>query len=65
MIVPDSMSFENQQGAAMGDYIVRGPQGEYYGRYPTYPKQDQIPLYAIVEKVRDHRSLGQDDGSMF
>lgn len=67
MIVPDSMTFEKNQG--MGAYVVRGPQGEYYGSYPTYPRPDQIPPYAIVEKTTPGRGrmsfLGEEDQGVF
>ena len=36
----------------LADYIVRGPEGEMYGRYATMPSPSQIPLYAIAEKER-------------
>jgi hypothetical protein len=32
-----------------GDYVVRGPEGELYGRYKTYPTPAQIPIYSMVE----------------
>jgi hypothetical protein len=36
----------------LSDYIVRGPEGEVYGRYATKPTPDQIPLYAIAEEEK-------------
>jgi hypothetical protein len=34
----------------LSSYIVRGPEGEMYGRYETMPPASKIPLYAMVEK---------------
>jgi len=38
-----------QEFYGMG-YIVRGPQGEFYGRYELPPDPSRIPPYAIVER---------------
>ena len=57
MIVPDSASFGSQQVGRLGSYIVRGPQGEFYGKYATYPEPSQIPPYAIVEKAGGEPAL--------
>lgn len=44
----------------LSDYMVRGPEGEFYGRYEKMPPASKIPLYAIVEKEQDGW-LGGDD----
>jgi hypothetical protein len=35
----------------VGQWEVVGPTGQYYGRFETRPRPDQIPLYAMVKKV--------------
>jgi len=47
---PTEAALNKPEGLA--DYIVRGPEGEVYGRYATKPSPSQIPLYAIAEEER-------------
>jgi hypothetical protein len=37
---------------ALADWLVRGPQGQFYGRYKDKPTPDQIPLYAMAVEER-------------
>lgn len=73
MRVYDRMSFEGlgngQKVGQRGMYVVRGPQGEFYGRYPHPPRPDQIPLYATVELEKPGWRVGfgqsDEDEGMF
>lgn len=66
--VPDQASFDGMGAASeknrgqhvgkRGMYVVRGPQGEFYGRYPHPPRPEQIPLYATVELEKPGWKVG-------
>lgn len=54
MRVAANLGFEqiDELCVPVSDYEVVGPTGQYYGRYKTYPKPSQIPLYTMVKEIK-------------
>jgi len=67
MRVQDRVSFDIlEQLRGLEAWIVEGPQGEFYGRYTTYPRPDQVPLYAMVKPERpDFKMSMMNDAEIF
>jgi hypothetical protein len=51
-------SKKSKDGGMFGGYIVRGPQGEFYGRYNQMPAASQMPPYSIVETEKPGFKVG-------
>jgi hypothetical protein len=43
-------------------YVVRGPQGEFYGRFSAIPLPSQLPPYAMVEREIDSPRVSISSG---
>jgi hypothetical protein len=71
MIASERASFNDfDTPPSLQGWIVRGPEGQFYGRYKNYPTPSQIPLYAVVEKEKPGFRMtlgndGEDGGSVF